>query len=205
MLETPCGGSIIEKIKEISEVSVEDAIALTGSLDAYEKVVTISAKMLPRSVSRLNTLIGEDLSLYSIEAHGIKSVLKSIGAKKLSLLALELEEMSKNAQTDNFIEKHTAFCEQASMFLECLSVACRKEAPQKTEKGSARFLKSRLPALKDLILNFNQSAAVEEITVLSKKHYGETVDDALAGALSALEYFNYDEAAQIIGALDEEI
>jgi len=199
-------GALLDKIKDIPEISASEAIDALGGGAAYEKIIAISVKMLPEAIERLNALINDDLPLYSIEAHGIKGVLKSIGAFGLADLAFELERISKGAVSDGITDKHTHFCALINEFLERLAPVFQKDAaPGKTESGNVSFLISRLPLLKDTILNYNHTEALEELTRFSRKTYGQTADAAISAAIESLEHFNYSKAADILGALDEEL
>jgi hypothetical protein len=76
---------ITDKIRLIEGIDVDAALSQMGGLgSAYVSTVRLFARLLPETIAKMDGYISEgDLNGFTTEIHGIKGVLKSIGAVKL--------------------------------------------------------------------------------------------------------------------------
>jgi len=194
-----------EKIGDMPEIQHTKAISLMGNKNAYKKIVGISARLLPDNITRLNEFIETDLALYAIEIHGIKGVLKSIGADKLANKAYELEKLSKARDVEECIKRHSCFTDDMTDFLLRLNDVVDK--PQKADiraRGTKR-LRQALPVLKETAGTFNAAGAHDILSELAAVSFGAAMDALLNDLVRAFERFDFDKAADIIEKIETEI
>jgi CheY-like chemotaxis protein len=96
---------------DIPGIDIKKGIAMTGgSQERYRQILSLLRKDVEKRIPLLQG-IPENLSLFIIQVHALKSVLGSVGASKLSTLAAELEAAA-NEQNMEFIAKELpAFAE----------------------------------------------------------------------------------------------
>ena len=91
-----------KNIEQIEGLSMQMGLKrISGKKDYYEKSLQLTIREIEKCYKNLNKFLAAgDMHNFSIEVHGIKGSLASIGAMDLSAMALELETASIRGQAD---------------------------------------------------------------------------------------------------------
>jgi len=137
-------GDFTEKLREISDISVDETLKLLGGAGVYKKAVALCARTMPDNTARLTKLLKTDLSRYSLEVHGIKGVLKNIGAYGLADAADELEKRSKEGNLEECVRLHALFEPKISEFTQRLAEVASEFPLANNETETANRQKTAL-------------------------------------------------------------
>jgi len=87
----------LASVKKIDGINTERGLAYTnGNEEMYRSTLAIFHKNLLASCDEMKDFLdADDIKNFSISVHGVKTMLNTIGAEKLSEKALELEKASK--------------------------------------------------------------------------------------------------------------
>lgn len=115
---------------------------LTKPVDAkeLERLLPIKRTITPKGISAgvVNTFVkytrevipkmdkyltSNELQLYAIEAHSLKSNIKSLGSDELSALARELEQLADKSDINGLKEKHPMFAQRTLEFIDSIEVS----------------------------------------------------------------------------------
>lgn len=189
----------VSMLRALPELSVDEALNKVGHSSVYEKIVKLTVKLLPENMEKLNMFLKMDFRLYSIEVHGIKGVLKNIGAYELAELAYQLEMLSKDGDLDKCIALNPIFNEKVFKFLKTINAA--EYDSKEKEAGNITELALALPAVLKAAEIFDGALAQKLLTPFCGYSYGEELDSMIDGAVNALERFDYDGTVDLIEKL----
>ena len=97
------GDKPLARLKRADGLDVDSALEAMGGLeDVYLDTVKLTARLLPERVERMDRFINTDRNAFTVEVHGLKSVLKNIGAAALGSSAAQLERAT--------IENRMSYC-----------------------------------------------------------------------------------------------
>jgi len=156
VLKTPVDSS---KTKKIFVLDAENAITVLKELSV-----------------RPDSLNDEELELYIVTVHGIKSALNSVGEKELSDLAYKLEQAGRCRDFDLIASQTPAVIDAL------LSLVKRFKTPEADEKiemtrEDKEFLYGKLGDIKTACEKFNVKAAKTALDDLGQKTWPRVVDD----------------------------
>ena len=196
-------GSLTEALAHISELSLEKALAVVnGSKNSYERIIKLAVRLLPENINDLNNAINSDLSLYSIEVHGIKGVLNNIGAYGLGETAYQLETLAANGKTSSCVELHRSFISSLTRFIEKVTpLLDNADGSNIREEGDFGVFAETLPALERACEYFDSALALDTLDQLGKMDFGEEINNFVADAANAFERFDFDVAAGFLEKL----
>ncbi|MCL2185366.1 MAG: ATP-binding protein [Treponema sp.] len=124
----------------------------------------------------------EEIKLYIITVHGIKSVLANIGEKGLSAFALKLEHAGDD-HNYNVIKKETPALINALQSLINKFKLLKEEANQEEVKtitnDDVMFLHENLEKIKTACTSFDKISAKEALEELKKKAWSQEINTAL--------------------------
>ncbi len=196
---------LLRRIEGIAAVDLRLGLAgIQGMQEAYATSLAILARRLPGILQNLHSFLEKgDLKAFSIEAHGLKSSLHSIGAPCLALAAELLEQKSR--------EKSVSFCkEQLPELTEALEglhkdlcAALNEDEPEsgKREQGDTALLRKQLALARSLLESFERDAALEMARDAASYDYGNRIKESLKELCERIEEFDYQQAVAIIDAL----
>jgi signal transduction histidine kinase/HPt (histidine-containing phosphotransfer) domain-containing protein/DNA-binding NarL/FixJ family response regulator len=139
------------QIPVIPNVDVQRGISMTGgSLSAYKQILSMFCKDAQERLPILQkTPEKEALPTFITQVHALKSASASLGAKKLSTAAAELETAGKNGNMDTICEKLPAFAENISALIQNIHAVLEQDiAPQDSDKEID--ITAHIPALSEL-------------------------------------------------------
>jgi PAS domain S-box-containing protein len=149
-----------------------------------------------KAASVLQSYETDNLQMYIISVHALKSALANIGETKLSGFARELETAGKDRNID-FISKETsAFLSELQAVVDKLKPGNAEHAGEVSNEDLA-YLRKMLLAIKDACAAYNINAATAALKELKQKSwpnpYGELLDAISAHLLQG----DFDEAKAV--------
>jgi CheY-like chemotaxis protein len=195
----------ISPLKNIVGLDVDSALeAMSGFSDVYVDTVRLTARRLPETVNKMDKLISAgNIKDFTIEVHGLKSVLRNIGAAELGDSASLLERAG--------IENNAAYCEESYPHFKAgllelekrISTALPEEAVKISKDKSS--LVQALDEAKTATELFDCDVALEALLLCTAFTYDEAADKLLNEIIFTLESFNCEGALVNIVKLQEEL
>ena len=140
----------------------------------------------------------DDLSLFIVNIHAMKSALANIGENSLSSQAAKLEQAGRDQ------DKNLIFSELPS-FLELLFGVIQKlEAEEDSSQsaveaqGNSPYLREKLLAIQAACAAYNKRAAKEALAELKQKTWIPEIKENLSAIAELLLHSDFDEAAKAI-------
>ncbi|MCR5683903.1 MAG: response regulator [Lachnospiraceae bacterium] len=97
----------MEWVKEVDGVSVEQGIKANGGVSTFVSSLNLFYDTIDDNAADIEkALADDDIKLYTIKVHALKTSARLVGAEKLSALSLALEEAGK-ADNRAFINEHS--------------------------------------------------------------------------------------------------
>ncbi len=205
-LETADGLSLLlERVGTIDGVNIKLGLERIGCLrDAYAKSVEIMARRLPEVMERLASFLEQgDLKGFSIEVHGAKGSLNNIGATRMAEAAEALESKAKENDLDSCRQHLPALLADLETLGRGLreALAEQEAAGVPAEQGDPAALVRELPEIRRLLDAFEADAALEILQRLAGFDHGAEPNEALRGAIRAIEEFDCDRAVAALEGL----
>ena len=98
----------ISWVNEVEDLSVEEGVKNSGGITSFINALHMFADTLEASSKVIEDAYNaEDLKLFTVKVHSLKTSARIIGAQKLSKLAERLEEAGNKGEND-FIRENTA-------------------------------------------------------------------------------------------------
>ncbi|MBQ9234326.1 MAG: Hpt domain-containing protein, partial [Lachnospiraceae bacterium] len=190
-------------IFDISGLDINEGIEHCDNANDYINALTIFAASIDDKSSEIRNYLAKDnIQMYILRVHSLKSIARLVGAKELSELAAELEKAGKmgdmkliNDKTDTLLELYTSFKKPLSRLFDEVILnedEARKILPSVSEEtlndaymSMAEFtycydagsIKMVLNALSDYKLKEEDEAKVDSIKKAVKKLDWEKLRD----------------------------
>jgi len=140
----------------------------------------------------------DDISLFVINVHSMKSALANVGEKALSDGAAKLETAGREKNTDYILTKLPSFMEQLYGVIHKFEAKNEhREETQKTE-GSQSFLKEKILEIRAACSVYNRKAAKDLLAELRTKSWPLSANECLSAIAGFLLHSEFDEAAKTI-------
>jgi HPt (histidine-containing phosphotransfer) domain-containing protein len=143
-----------------------------------------------------NKLDGDDLELYIITVHGMKSTLANVGEKELSSMAFRLEQAGDKK---NFIQMSN----ETPVFMDEIKALIEKFKPEK-EDGStditeedAAYLKEKMIVIKNACIAFDKNGAKAALSDLRKREWPNRISSVLDNITLQLLHSSFKAAAEM--------
>jgi signal transduction histidine kinase/CheY-like chemotaxis protein len=171
---------------QLAEIFVRDARKAKAVLDA---------------VYMNNCRRADDVSMFIINVHAMKSALANIGETELSAAASGLEQAGR----ENNIEQILA---ETPAFLESLDRVIEKYSPKEDEESDAdaavgdfdnAYLRERSIAIQTACAVYDKKAAKEALAELKQKTWPQTIKKRLDAVSEHLLHSEFEEAAKVAG------
>lgn len=183
-----------------------------GMEEAFNEVVLAFYKEGLDKLKSTVDLYSNDLPLYVIDVHALKSSCAAIGAIGMSGLFKELE-FAGRATNLEFIEAHnkTAFDEfekvlaQIKVYLEGKGVLKAQEE-SKEPVGETMVLEgSRIEEIIEYLAKFNLKATEDALKELSNNNYGADINSRIESIVDSYEHFDYHKVRDDLTALKDQL
>jgi CheY-like chemotaxis protein len=181
-------GAVPQVDLELSKVFTRDAEKSMAVLQEYEA---------------RNTYESDDLQMYILNVHSLKSTLMNIGETKLSGLANELEQAGR--------QKNTAYIKnETATLLRGLRTVVDKLKPGEAEGGEATeedlaYMRKMLLAIKEACAEYAVDAAMAALTELKQKTWPGEYSELLDTISEHLLHSDFDEAEAVCAARLKEL
>jgi len=159
-----------------------------------------------KSAEIKKALNADDISMYVICVHALKSALTNIGALNLSMTAKNLENAGRTNDLKYIQSQNGTFISDLETML--VNIAKALEAHSNRSNGTvaaAAEIKTELAALKAAIDNLDPSAIKEAVKKLQPFVQSEGIGDSVREMLMHILVGEYDEAAGLIDVVTKKI
>jgi len=207
----------IEKIESdspafrIEGVDVDSGIYMTGG-NARNYLKTLGI-FRDDGLEKINTIREcaetNDLSLYAVHVHALKSASASIGAARVSNLARSLEIAAKNNDTEFIGKNNEKFIEELTMLLESIKIAVAAMRSTKKEPGGEvdiELVVNQAEKLRQALDVFDMEEVDSTLAILRTQAAGEmekTIEE-ISNSILICEYDKANELIEYLVSLVEE-
>ncbi|MCL2690303.1 MAG: ATP-binding protein [Chitinispirillia bacterium] len=192
-------------LKRVDGLNVNGALdAMSGLEDVYIDTVKLTVRLLPERLDKMDNYIVSDMKSFTVEVHGLKSVLKNIGAAALGNSAAMLERAALEDNTLYCSEYYPPFKTGLIALKDALNEALRLEASDKKSADKSSLVQIIADA-KAAAESFDRDSALEIITPCSEFSYCAQTDELLEKIVFALEAFDCEGALENIIKLEENL
>jgi CheY-like chemotaxis protein/HPt (histidine-containing phosphotransfer) domain-containing protein len=157
-----------------------------------------------KTLSVLNTIIEKngsydenDLRMYIIHTHGIKSALANIGKTELSAVALKLEQSGRDKNIEIIKSETPAFLSLLQTFVEELKLKIDNTGSGTINEDKS-YLNEKLLVIKAACEEYDENTANKVITELRGKTWSEPTREFLGRIDEHLLHSNFEEIVEII-------
>ena len=199
--------SLLSLLKESCGLNADFALKSFGGMeDMYLDTVKIAARLMPVRIEKIDEYVNSDIESFAVEVHGMKSVLRNIGATALSIYAEQLERAA--ADTDipyinkNYPEFKTGLAELSDKLNETLqSESGNTNNAKKTADKS--LLPKILSDVKRATEEFDSLLALEILAPHIDFSYNTEIDEQIKKIVFSLESSDYENALEYIAVMEE--
>ncbi|MCL2020681.1 MAG: hypothetical protein FWG81_00880 [Betaproteobacteria bacterium] len=195
--------------RNIPNLGVDKALSmLGGNSSLYMEMLSLSARELAISMGKMREfLVSGDVHAFTIEVHGSKGALNTIGAFYLGEQAYRLEMTARENDIEGCRLSYPQLEEALSDFIESLKAMLPKQETSPRERRHVEDLTAGLKAVRAALEDYNLLLAGERLRHTMRFSYAAPgLDEAdMAGKLemisNLLEMIEYEEAGQAIQEL----
>jgi len=194
---------LVTRLEDISSLDVDSALnAMGGMEDMYTDTVKITARMMPGRIEKLDRYVSRDLESFRIEIHGIKSVLKNIGASILSTCAARLERAAVDNDSVYINENYQAFRADLTGLSAELNEALKSESAGTRKTIDNDLLPKIISEVKAATEDYDSMLALEILSPYINFSYDTETDELLGKIVFSLEASDYESAFENIAAME---
>jgi HPt (histidine-containing phosphotransfer) domain-containing protein len=192
----------LSTLKTIPALNVDSALdAMSGLQDVYLDTVKLTVRLLPERIDKMDRFIDTDMKSFNVEVHGLKSVLKNIGATALGNQASSLERAAIEDDKSYCDEHYPSFRSALTELSEQLSAVFPKKDSQLKENADTSELLQAISEAKIAAESFDRDSALGILSPLTDFAHGEEIDELLKEIVFALEAFDCEKALQDMGTV----
>ena len=190
---------------KIADVDVGKGVALVGgSLENYLDVLsTFHKDGMEKTVDIKKCMETDDMALYTVNIHALKSVLLNIGAGRLSGLAKELETAGRQEDYTFIRTNHDAFMTDFEALLGNISEVISKPGAPDDPPDMALLL-SELAAMKEALALVDSELVKKASGSLREHVKAAGIGSMIETILQSVFVGEYEEAETLIGSLMQE-
>jgi len=149
----------------------------------FAKDAVNALNILEKLYEKINNLNDNELKLFIVTIHGIKSALANIGEKQLSACALLLEQAASEKNLEVMLNETKKFINELKTLLlkykpaKELNAETRKDA--ELSEGDVLFLRGKLQIIKKACGEFNKNAAKAALDEIKHRQWPEKINAVL--------------------------
>jgi len=195
----------LQWVKEVDAIVLEDGIRNSGGIAVYEHSLVDFYDTIDMNADTIEKALNDnDIRLYTVKVHALKSSARIVGAMELSALAEQLEEAGKKEDL-TFINSNTPkLLSDYRSFKELLARLDKAEAVDETASSSkepipADELAGAYEALRELVEQMDYDGV--EMVINEVISYQLPEDDAgkFKELQKYLKLFDWDKMEEILG------
>ena len=191
--------SFIKALEKIEEINTEIGLnRFQDKKDTYRLTMDMFQKKLPSECGKMTDFLAAgDLENFAIAVHTMKSTLATIGAMRLSEMALQLEKASKNKESDFCRQRYPELKEKLLALHKKLSaIFSVSQSPREKKPGDMTYLRENAKKALAAVEAFNSDTGIELLKDLLRYDFGAEPNTLLENALASLENFEYEGASE---------
>jgi diacylglycerol kinase family enzyme/HPt (histidine-containing phosphotransfer) domain-containing protein len=198
---------LLSQLRDLDGFDADSALkAMGGMLDVYTGAVKLTVRLLPETIRKMDESAGlNDIEAFTIEIHGLKSVLLNIGAITLGNAASRLEQMGKEKNKALYDESYPLFRSELIKLESYLKEAFKEKSAEEKTQGEWDVLLSDLLQARSSAESYDNASALEILTPHIELKYNETADNLLKEIVAALEEFDCEGAVNKINKLEGDL
>jgi HPt (histidine-containing phosphotransfer) domain-containing protein len=164
-------------LQSIPGLDVAPALdAMGGLVDVYIDTAKLMARLLPERIEKMDKYVESDIKAFMIEVHGLKSVLKNIGASELGNSSTWLENAALENDIPYCAKEYPAFRAGLVELMDNLNDAFPKKAAVAKGTQDLALLIKALSEAKAAAEDFDRDKALELIAPHADFTYGAETD-----------------------------
>jgi HPt (histidine-containing phosphotransfer) domain-containing protein len=195
---------VLEKArKEIQENSAyrESDSSVTPELaNVFVSDARKAAQILEAIHAKRDTLTDEDMQLYIINAHSMKSALINIGKEEASEFAKKLEAAGRERNIAVISAETPAFINDLQTIIK--EITPKEEDDSDKDEDDIAFLQEKLVIFRAACTTYDKKAAKEVIIELKKKKWSQKIKLLLNTLTEHLLHSDFEEASSIARDFD---
>jgi signal transduction histidine kinase/CheY-like chemotaxis protein/HPt (histidine-containing phosphotransfer) domain-containing protein len=201
-LEDEDNKEVVEALRNIDGIKLNDGIKYCGNLDAYLKFLHSFELGIEDKAKEIETAYkGGDYEFCTIKVHALKSTARIIGATHLSYLAEQLENAGRGDDIQFFDEHISELLQMYREYKDKLHAVPKKEKIVKKTPISEEELQGAYNALKEFVPKMDYDAIemiLEDIKMYKLPEKDKEYFDKLDKLLKEV---NWDEMEEMINSL----
>jgi HPt (histidine-containing phosphotransfer) domain-containing protein len=178
-------------LKKNQSKSVDPQLAEFFVKDA-KKTISILEALYANKCRR-----GDDISVFIINVHAMKSALANINETDLSAEAAKLEQAGREQNIKLILSELPIFLEQLYAVVDKLEPKEEAQANSDVE-DNIPYLKEKLEAVRAACDSFNKKAAKDALAEIKQETWSQSVKDQLSEISGLLLHSEFDEAVKVI-------
>jgi signal transduction histidine kinase/CheY-like chemotaxis protein/HPt (histidine-containing phosphotransfer) domain-containing protein len=191
---------------KIEGIDVNRGIALSGgTVEQYLDTLALFYKDGLEKIKELNKCLEtNDLALYTIYVHAMKSASANIGARPLSEAARVLEEAADNEDSDFVTKNNAGFLADLQSLLDRIKgvlASFRKNSGGEKKESDAEATKADLDSLKTAINDLDAGSINDIIERLKQSTQGDDMEAVITDISDNVLIAEYDRALELINGL----
>ena len=180
-------------------LDMETGIAYTGGHEKYISALQRFYKNYEKNRDKVKEFLdAKDYESYMITVHALKSNAKMIGARDLSILFETLETAARNKEIDLIEAQNSIALKEYDALIQKLAPIGSMGDVRAADEISAEVARQTVDKLLAALDDFDDEEAKKQAKILSGYPFRLTQADRLKEAVSFIEDFMYDEAADVI-------
>jgi len=180
-------------------LDTETGITYTGGHEKYISALQRFYKNYEKNRDKVKEFLdARDYESYMITVHALKSNAKMIGARNLSTLFETLETAARNKEIDLIEAQNMIALKEYDALIQKLAPIGSMGDVRAADEISAEVARQTVDKLLAALDDFDDEEAKKQAKILSGYPFRMTQADKLKEAVSFIEDFMYDEAADVI-------
>ncbi|MCL2264643.1 MAG: ATP-binding protein [Treponema sp.] len=183
-------------------IAIDDQLAEFFVRDAKKAVNILNA------LSENKCRRSDDMAIFIINIHAMKSALANVGETELSNKAAELEQAGRDQNINLILSSLPGFIDSLNGVIEKLKPYEEDEKEDEVlspENVDYVFLQEKLRAIQNACASYNKKTAKEALAALKQKHWPHSTRDKLSAIAEHLLHSEFDEAAAIAREINASI
>ncbi|MDR0312380.1 MAG: response regulator [Treponema sp.] len=146
-----------------------------------------------------------DMQMYIITVHAMKSALANIGEKELSDAAYRLEQAGRDGDTAVIMDEIPGFLKNLYAVIKKISSKDDKREKAKITGDDQAYLRKKLTVIQEACAVYDNKAAKETLAELKEKSWSPQINELLDIIAGHLLHSDFEEAANAAGDFDTDL
>ena len=188
-------------IYDTEDINAEEGIKNSGGISNYIFSLNLFMDTIDPNIKVIrDSYENENIRLYTIKVHSLKSSARIIGAMKLSDLAAKLEEAGNNEDMDFIAANNDILLKQYEAFKDKLSRLNTSDPDEDKEPIDDATLKEAYEALKDIVPQMDYDSAEMILNDLNGYRLPEEDTAKVKELTRLLKLFSWDKMEELLGS-----